>query len=79
MEVLGVHTLLIVLHVLVSLILIAVVILQSGRSYGLSGSIAGGAQAFFGKKKGIDDLLASVTRYLAVGFFATSLLLSIFF
>ncbi|MGB9885835.1 MAG: preprotein translocase subunit SecG [Moorellales bacterium] len=73
------HTLLLVLHVVISLILIGVVVLQSGRSYGLSGAIAGGAQAFFGKKKGIDDLLATVTRYLAVGFFATSLLLSILF
>ena len=73
------HALLVVLHVLVSLALIAVVILQSGRSFGLSGAIAGGAQAFFGKKKGLDDLLASITRYLAVGFFATSLLLSILF
>ncbi|MCR4419154.1 MAG: preprotein translocase subunit SecG [Clostridia bacterium] len=68
-----------VLHVVISLVLITVVILQSGRSYGLSGAIAGGAQAFFGKKKGLDDFLAGVTRYLAVGFFATSLLLSIFF
>lgn len=73
------HTLLLVLHIFFCLALIAVVLLQSGRSYGLSGAIAGGAQAFFGKKKGLDDLLANVTRYLGVGFFATALLLSILF
>lgn len=73
------HTLLVVLHVLTCFGLIAVVLLQSGRSFGLSGSIAGGAQAFFGKKKGLDDFLAGVTRYLGIGFFLTALLLSIFF
>ena len=44
--------LLLVLHVLASLGIIAVVLLQSGRAAGLSGAIAGGAEAMFGKRRG---------------------------
>ncbi|MDN5292902.1 MAG: preprotein translocase subunit SecG [Eubacteriales bacterium] len=62
-----------VLHVLVSLILIASILLQSGRSAGLSGAIAGGAEIFFGKKKGIDQLLSRITTAAAVVFLLTSL------
>lgn len=64
-----------VVHVLVSVTLIAVVLLQSGRSAGLSGSIAGGAEALFGKKKGLDELLGKMTTVVAVLFGITSLLL----
>lgn len=53
-----------------SLGLIAVVLLQSGKSAGLSGSIAGGAEQLFGKQKarGVDALLEKLTVGLAVGF-----------
>ncbi len=40
------------IHVLLSIALIAAVVMQSGRSAGLSGSITGGAETLFGKKKG---------------------------
>ncbi|WP_027717687.1 preprotein translocase subunit SecG [Desulfovirgula thermocuniculi] len=62
------------LHVLVSLVLIAVVLLQSGRSAGL-GAIAGGAEVLFGKKKGLDEFLGRVTTVVAVLFAITSLVL----
>ncbi|MEW6182870.1 MAG: preprotein translocase subunit SecG [Bacillota bacterium] len=64
-----------VFYVLVCLLLIAAVILQSGRSAGLSGSIGGASESIFGKKKGLDDWLAKVTVWVAVVFGATSLLL----
>ncbi|SFR03364.1 preprotein translocase subunit SecG [Desulfoscipio geothermicus] len=64
-----------VLHVLFSLGLIAVILLQSGKSAGLSGAIAGGAETFFGKKKGLDELLGKITVYMAIAFAATSLVL----
>ena len=44
------QTVLTIVHVILSIILIAVVLFQSGKSAGLSGSIAGGAETFFGKK-----------------------------
>jgi preprotein translocase subunit SecG len=59
--------------VVLSIALIAVVVLQSGRSAGLSGSIAGGAEALFGKKKGLDELLGKVTVVVAFFFAATAL------
>lgn len=64
------------LHVLISIALIAAVILQSGKSAGLSGAIAGGAETLFGgKKKGLDELLGKVTIVLAVLFAASALFL----
>jgi preprotein translocase subunit SecG len=58
-----------------SIALIASVILQSGKSAGLSGAIAGGAETFFGKKKGMDELLGKVTAVVALLFGVSSLLL----
>lgn len=66
---------LVVIHILVALGLTASVVLQSGKSAGLSGAIAGGAESFFGKKKGLDELLVKLTTILAVVFFLTSLVL----
>ncbi len=68
---------LVVLHVILSLVLIASVLLQSGKSAGLSGAIAGGAQSFVGKKKGIDDLLSKVTTITAILFIVNSILLAV--
>jgi len=65
-----------ILQILVSLGLIATVLLQSGRSAGLSGAIAGGAEAIFGKKKkGIDELLGRVSTWLAMLFLVLTLAL----
>ena len=71
------HTILVVLYVIVCISLIATVLLQSGKSAGLSGSIAGGAQSLFGKKKGMDDLLGRISTGLAVGFMAMAIVLTI--
>lgn len=73
------HTALTIIEVVLSLALIAVVILQSGKSAGLSGSIAGGAQAIFGKKKGIDEFLGRVTWVLLAAFLVVALIMSIAF
>ena len=43
------ETIITIVHVVFSVVLIAVVLLQSGKTAGLSGSIAGGAETFFGK------------------------------
>lgn len=63
--------------VLASLGLIATVLLQSGKSAGLSGTIAGGAEQFFGKKKGIDDLLSRLTSIVAIIFIVLALALNL--
>ncbi len=72
-------TTLIVVQIIVSLVLVLVVLLQEGKSAGLSGSIAGGAETFFGKNKGrsMDSILKKITAVAAVIFLITSVLLSI--
>ncbi len=71
------HMALVVIYVVVCLSLIATVLLQSGKSAGLSGSIAGGAQTLFGKKKGMDELLGRISTGLAVGFMILAIVLTI--
>ena len=66
----------IALHVIFAAGLIATILLQSGKSAGLSGTIAGGAETIFGKKKGLDDLLSKISTGFAVGFLITSLALA---
>ncbi|MGI5921613.1 MAG: preprotein translocase subunit SecG [Syntrophomonadaceae bacterium] len=68
---------LLILQVIVSLGLITTILLQSGKSAGLSGSIAGGGEAIFGKKKGLDDLFAKITAYLAGAFIILTLALAL--
>jgi preprotein translocase subunit SecG len=65
--------------VIMELFLIAVVLLQSGKSAGLSGSIAGGAETFFGKNKAksFDGKLQFLTKVSAVGFIIIAVLLTI--
>jgi preprotein translocase subunit SecG len=69
------HTLLMTLLVIVSLALIVVVLLQSGKSAGLSGAISGGAEQLFGKQKarGLDLVLHRVTIVLAALFFIVAI------
>lgn len=63
-----------IIYLILCLLLIATVLLQSGRSAGL-GAIAGGAQSLVGKKKGLDEKLGQVTTYLAVGFMLFTIVL----
>jgi preprotein translocase subunit SecG len=78
LEVIEVDVVLTLLFALVSLSLVALVLLQPGKSAGLSGSIAGGAETFLGKKKGINEKLESFTKYAAAAFMVLALLLAIF-
>lgn len=62
--------------ILTSIALIIIVLMQEGRSDGLSGAIAGGAETFFGKNKGrtMEHKLVTITKVLAVIFFVLSLI-----
>ncbi len=68
---------LMVLLAIASIVLIASVLLQSGNSAGLSGSIAGGAEQLFGKKKskGYEAILEKITTVGAVLFIVLSLVI----
>lgn len=56
--------------------LVVAVLLQHGKSYGLSGTIAGGAETFFGKDTGgrIDKILSRLTTVIGVVFVVLALL-----
>lgn len=66
-----------IIYVVVAIGLIAAVLLQSGKSAGLSGAITGGAETFFGKKKGLDELLGKVSLVLAISFMALAFTVTI--
>ena len=69
-------TALMIVDAILSIALIAVVVLQSGKSAGMSGSIAGGAETIFGgKRKGLDELLSKATMVLGVLFGVVTLAL----
>jgi len=63
--------------VVASVVLIISILLQSSNSAGLSGSIGGGAEQLFGKKKsrGYDAILSRITAVGAVLFIVLSLIL----
>ena len=60
-----------IIQVICGLAVIAVVMLQSGKSAGLSGAIAGGADTFLSKNKArsVDAFLSRWTKVIAIGFF----------
>jgi preprotein translocase subunit SecG len=70
-----------IFQIIFAISLVVIVLLQSGKSAGLSGSIAGGAETFFGKNKGrtIDAILSKYTSVAAIMFLITSIILFLLF
>ena len=66
-----------IIQVLASLFLICVVLLQSGKSAGLPGAIAGGADTFLSKSKGLDEKLAKMTKWVALVFVLLTFILNL--
>lgn len=66
-----------IVYFIVALILVAVVILQSGKSAGLSGAIGGGADTFLSKNKAksVDSKLAKMTKWVAIAFMVLTLVM----
>lgn len=71
------YIILTILQVLSGLVLTVVVLMQSGKSAGLSGSISGGADTFLskGKAKSWDAKLAKATKWFALAFVLLTLIL----
>ena len=61
--------------ILLSVAIIVLVLLQEGKSAGLSGAIAGGAETFFGKNKSrtMESKLVLITKIVAISFFVLAL------
>ncbi|HHW5022176.1 TPA: preprotein translocase subunit SecG [Staphylococcus aureus] len=72
------HTFLIVLLIIDCIALITVVLLQEGKSSGLSGAISGGAEQLFGKQKqrGVDLFLNRLTIIFSILFFVLMICIS---
>ena len=68
-----------IIYFIVSLALVAIVMLQSGKSAGLSGAIAGGADTFLSKNKAksLDAKLARATKWIGALFLILTLVLLI--
>jgi len=73
------ETFLIILQALMSLALIVIIMLQSGKEAGLSGALAGNSDSYLGKngKGGMDKLLAKYTKWVALVWAALTLVLSL--
>ncbi|UOQ45879.1 preprotein translocase subunit SecG [Halobacillus salinarum] len=72
------ETIAVSLLVIDTIALIVLVLLQSGKSAGLSGAISGGAEQLFGKQKarGIDAVLHRSTVVVGVLFFVLAFLVA---
>jgi len=77
MEVLRV--ILTIIYVLVCVGLIVIVLMQEGKSAGLSEAINGVADTYWGKNKGrsMEGAMNKITRYLALGFVVISVILNL--
>ena len=70
---------LVVLEALASLALIVVVLLQSGKEAGLSGALSGSSDSYLSKNKkgGLDHILATSTKWIALAWILLTLILSL--
>ena len=72
------ETVILVIHLIVALSLIGVVLLQrsEGGALGIGGGGGGGAGSLF-SARGVGNALTRTTAWLAVGFFCTSIALTV--
>ncbi|MBP5461358.1 MAG: preprotein translocase subunit SecG [Lachnospiraceae bacterium] len=70
-----------VIYIIVCVVLTAIVLMQEGKNAGLSGSISGAAETYWGKNKGrsMEGTLVMITRILAGVFIVLSIVLNMSF
>ena len=75
----AIEIILTVLQLLSGLAVTLIVLMQSGKSSGLSGVIAGGAEPFMskGKAKTLDAKLAKMTKWFGLAFVLLTLALTV--
>ncbi|MBQ1674661.1 MAG: preprotein translocase subunit SecG [Oscillospiraceae bacterium] len=69
-----------ILLVVIGVVMTVMILMQNSKSEGLSASLSGAAETFFGKNKGrsVEAKLQRGTLYLAIVFFLILLILLIF-
>ena len=73
-------TILTVLEIITSVVMVLVVMFQSGKEAGLSAAIAGNSDSYLNKSKfgNLDKTLASATKWIALAWVLLTLSLSFF-
>lgn len=66
-----------VIQVLFAIALIFIIDGQQTKNEGLGGTIGGRVQSSFKGKPGFEERLSEMTKFLGIGFFATSLMIAI--
>lgn len=68
-----------ILYVLICVALVVIVLMQEGKSAGLSGAISGAADTYWGKNKGrsMEGTLVKLTKVLAALFIVISVILNL--
>ena len=66
------HTIVVIIHVIVSLALVSIVLLQHGKGAGIGAAFGGSSQTVFGST-GAAPFLAKLTAIVAILFMCTSL------
>jgi preprotein translocase subunit SecG len=78
METPVVETLVLIVHVLASLAIIGLVLIQHGKGADMGSGFGGGASGTVFGSGGAGNFLQKTTTYLAIGFFLTSFGLAVF-
>ena len=68
-----------IVMIILSIIIIAVILLQQGHRAGVNGAISGAADTFLSKNKArhLDAVLPRWTKYLAIAFFVLVILANV--
>ena len=68
-----------VLYIVICIAIIVIVLMQEGKSAGLTGAINGVADTYWGKNKGrsMEGAMNKITKYLALAFIVISVLLNL--
>jgi preprotein translocase subunit SecG len=75
----AIQIILLILQGLISIALVAIVMSQTTKNEGLTGTIGGNVSANFKGKPGFEERMQDYTRYLGIAWFAISILVGIAF
>ncbi len=75
----AIQIILLVFQALISIALVLIVMSQTTKNEGLTGTIGGNVSANFKGKPGFEERMQGYTRYLGIAWFAVSILVGIAF
>ena len=75
----AIQIILLILQALISIAFILIVMSQTTKNEGLTGTIGGNVSANFKGKPGFEERIQGYTRYLGIAWFAVSILVGIAF